>query len=233
MLLGIAAGVAFAAGVSGPAMSADLPMKAAPAAIPMVAPNWTGIYVGAHVGAGWSTVESDVTLLGAVFPISSHNLNGFIGGGQVGFNYQAGWVVLGVEGTFSGSNIKGSAPCIVIASCTTKTNWIGTAAVRLGGIVGGNTLVFVKGGGAWIRDDYSASFFGVFNATGSATRTGWLVGFGTEYRFTNNWSGVIEYNFMDFDKEAVNITAGIGGAFPVNITHQMHVAKVGLNYKFW
>src|SRR5262245_44114903 len=88
----------------GAAQAADLPRKAPPplAAAPF---SWTGFYIGAHVGAGWGTVESEVPLsqfdrmrekaseyeseipLG-VFPVSSHNLNGVLGGGQVGFNYQ-------------------------------------------------------------------------------------------------------------------------------------------------
>jgi len=96
--------------LSAPALAADLPMKAAPLApAPAVAPTWTGLYVGGHIGAGWGTIESDANIAGVLtLPVSSHNTNGMLGGLQAGYNYQMGWAVLGIEGAWSWANVKGS-----------------------------------------------------------------------------------------------------------------------------
>src|SRR5712672_664780 len=118
------AGLALCAGFSQTASSADLPfVKAAPAAL-VPAPTWTGIYLGAHVGAGWGTIESNTPVAGVLFPISSHTTNGMIGGFQGGYNHQFGWMVLGVEASGSWSGIKGSAPCVVVITCSTNNNWL-------------------------------------------------------------------------------------------------------------
>jgi outer membrane immunogenic protein len=216
-------------GLASAASAADQPIKA-----PMLSPapvNWTGLYLGAHVGAGWGTVESNISAGGITFPLSSHGTNGMLGGLQGGYNWQTGWVVLGIEGDWSWSGIKGTAPCLVIGSCTTNTKWLASVSGRVGGVVANNTLLYVKGGGVWGRDDYSANFLGLAATSASSTRTGYLFGTGAEYKFTDKWSGLIEYNYMDFGNQSVPFTAG-GVTTNVNITDRIHAVKVGLNYKF-
>jgi outer membrane immunogenic protein len=131
--------VAFIAGVStivltGGASAADMPVKA-PAPVFAPAYNWTGFYVGASVGYGWTS--NDVTLAGTGTPIPSGNpgfpafvsaaasassmtLNpdpgGFIGGGQLGYNHQIGQWVWGLEADFSGAGIKGSETKVQVVS---------------------------------------------------------------------------------------------------------------------
>ena len=90
------------------ASAADMAVKApAPYAIPY---SWTGLYAGVHAGAGWGTVESNVDLGGFTLPISSHEINGPLAGLQIGYNYQMGWALIGLEagamhvqGTINGS----------------------------------------------------------------------------------------------------------------------------------
>src|SRR5262245_22540319 len=124
------------------ASAADLrPVAKAPPYAAPVGYNWTGFYVGGHFGAGWGTVEAETTSINITgignipisLPVSSHNINGFLGGGQVGYNWQASpWLVLGVEGSFSGSGIEGTAPCIIgLFSCKTEVNWMADITGRV------------------------------------------------------------------------------------------------------
>src|SRR5271156_653386 len=112
-----------------------IPMKTS---APIAAPNdWTGLYVGGFVGAGWGT--DSATLNSAAIapgvplnlPLAQVSNSGFIGGGQIGYNYQQGWVVWGVEGDFAATDIKGTAPCLVIFSCPASDNWLATASARV------------------------------------------------------------------------------------------------------
>ena len=101
--------------------AADMPMKAAPYA-PAPVWSWTGFYIGGHVGAGWGTTETTVTGFSAAgfgafpfdFPLAQNSRSGFLGGGQVGYNFQSGWAVFGVQGDFAGLDVKGTAPCVVV-----------------------------------------------------------------------------------------------------------------------
>jgi outer membrane immunogenic protein len=221
-------------------MAADLsarPLyKAAPPPLPVF--SWTGFYIGAHVGAGWSTVESDITgfgggLGGGTFPLSSHNNNGFLAGGQVGADYQTGWAVLGVEASGSWTNIKGHAPCLVALTCATEHNWLITAAGRFG-VAWDHTLVYVKGGAAWADPKYSATFPGAaFTTTAQETRVGALFGAGIEQAIAGGWSARIEYNYIDFGTRNLNFPiAGAPVAVTSDITEKMHTIKFGLNYRF-
>ena len=153
-IIGAAAAMLLSCGL---ASAADLPAKHVYKAPPPVAAvwGWTGLYVGVHIGTGWGNVESELTSIGlgglggfggGAFPISSHGVSGFLGGGQVGYNWQMGWVVLGVEGEISGAGIKGTTPCLVILACKTETDWVATLAGRLGVTID-KALVYVKGEG--------------------------------------------------------------------------------------
>ena len=229
---------------AGAAQAADMPVKAAPMAAPPPF-SWTGFYIGAHIGAGWGTIESDVLFHDFAFPFSSHNINGFLGGGQAGWNWQVSpWLVIGFEGQFSGADIKGDAPCGVIVnlfSCHTKVDWVASAAGRVG-VTYNQTLLYVKGGGAWAETKSSADLLNLGEVTFSAnkTRSGWMVGAGIEQALWTNWSAKIEYNFMDFGtdtiafglNQCVNVKAEGSCAVSADVTQKIHLVKFGLNYRF-
>ena len=120
------------------ANAADMPVKYVPPA-PMF--SWTGFYVGAHIGGTWGTTEAEINSIalrasialgGFVLPLIVASFNGFIGGGQIGYNWQSGIVVFGAEAELSATNAKGTAPCLVVLSCKTEQSWVATAAARLG-----------------------------------------------------------------------------------------------------
>jgi outer membrane immunogenic protein len=238
---------------AGVAQAADMPVKAAPVAAPPPF-SWSGFYIGAHVGAGWGTVESSITSVEIdrvkmimdgtdtfSIPFTSHTINGFLGGGQIGWNWQSGWFVFGIEGQFSGSDIDGSTPCatfvVNLARCSANVNWVATAAARFGVAID-RAMIYVKGGGAWADTEYSAAGIGgSFTTTASDTRSGWMVGAGVEYAFAPNWSAKIEYNFMDFgsDNLAFPILDRRGNQFATvnaDIDQKLHLIKFGLNYRF-
>jgi outer membrane immunogenic protein len=228
------AGVAAAAmAACGSAMAADLgtPYYKTPM---VTAPNWTGFYVGGNAGAGWGTSE----LWEPVFPnadpfsgkaISNIGTSGFLGGLQFGYNYQIGWAVLGVEGSFDWTGIKGDGPAAILDTYSAKTDWLATAAGRVGGTING-ALLYAKGGAGWANDKY-AIFVPGFSDTASETRVGALVGAGIEYAFTPNWSGKVEYNFIDFGDKSPTFS-GTDPAFIEGVREQLNTVTVGLNYKF-
>jgi len=231
--------------------AADLPVKARPYAAPE-AWNWTGFYIGAHVGGGWGTTESTLTGItdptGATlpfnFPLSQNSRSGFLGGGQIGANWQMGWAVLGVQGDFAGLGVKGTTPCLIVLACTTESNWLATATGRVGAVVADRGLVYVKGGAAWLNSTHSVGFPGVGvggpialppgaagNISKDSTAWGWTVGMGIEYAITRNWSAFVEYNYMDFQTKNEAFTFA-GGSINADLTNKLSVAKVGVNYKF-
>jgi outer membrane immunogenic protein len=212
------------------AYSADLPYKAArpaPIAAPVV--NWNGFYIGAHVGGAWGTIESQFTA--APFPIASAAVNGFLGGGQIGYNVQSGIFVFGVEADASWTNLTGTTPCLFVLSCKREADFLGTATGRVG-LTADRALIYVKGGAAWAHFEHETSAGGALVATADKTVWGWTVGTGVEYAITGNWSAKLEYNFMDFGKNTLAFSAPIGGGVNVDTTSYVHAAKFGVNYRF-
>jgi outer membrane immunogenic protein len=252
--LGLLAGTSIL-GLASIASAADMAVrKAPPPPPPPPIFSWTGFYIGAHVGAGWSTVESDLTditvngvsLFGlipgpTVIPVSSHNLNGFLGGLQAGFNWQAGPIVFGAEVQASFTDIEGSTPCLLLFSCRSETDWLVTLAGRLGLAVD-RALIYVKGGVAWAESEHSAALqiAGVRIDAGpvDVDRFGFVLGMGVEYAFLPNWSAKIEYNYIDFDDETVAfpITTNLGTRATIDaiadVRQSLHLIKVGVNYRF-
>jgi outer membrane immunogenic protein len=224
------------------ASAADMRVKYAPPPVPMF--TWTGFYVGAHIGGTWGTTEAEIdhiaagpfALSGFNLPVSSHATNGFIGGGQIGFNWQSGIVVFGAEAELSATNAKGTTPCLLVLSCKTDQNWMATAAARLG-LADGRTLYYAKGGAAWSHNTYSADLnllIGLHTEV-QATRTGWLVGAGIEQAFAGTGLSMkLEYDFIDYGKRDYNFPLAIIVPIDIgtNIRQYQHAVKVGVNYRF-
>ncbi|MEP7030225.1 MAG: outer membrane protein [Pseudolabrys sp.] len=233
--------------VAGVASAADMPVKAPVYKAPVLAPvyNWTGLYVGLNAGYSWG--RQDVTLMPAG-TVNSPKLNGFIGGGQIGYNWQMNQLVLGLEADFQGSGQKGdgnfiipaSDPCAPLASCpvpasavayTAKLDWFGTVRGRLGYAMD-RWLPYITGGWAFGRGSISGTSTGGIASTfsGSRTYSGWTVGGGLEYAFTNNWSAKAEYLYIDFGNgPTIALTPAVslvGGKMTDNIL------RLGVNYHF-
>jgi len=209
--------------------------------------DWTGIYIGGHLGGAMlaDTVTQTTTTAGFLSAGTTTDLHpwGFLGGGQIGANYEfAPWVV-GVEGAFTGSAITGNATIPTPLANTTQRStdnpqWFATATGRLG--YAANTYLFyVKGGAAWMHAEYTQDTLvgGFVNATQplSETRTGFVAGAGVEYGMTEALSAKFEYDFYDFGTSTlnfINTTLPAPGLMPVAIQSQVHSFTVGLNYRF-
>jgi outer membrane immunogenic protein len=243
-----------------PALAADLPTKGPVIKTPVVQVfSWTGFYVGVHVGGGWgrkTSTTSTFTLPGVtVAPGSATvDVDGWLAGGQVGFNYQGGpgwfggnWVV-GVEAQASWGDINGNSPCAgtativgagvitVPARCEAEVESLGTIALRYGTAYG-RTLIYSKIGAAWARDKYAVvltpAFGGLTSLDASENRWGWMSGTGIEFALTDNWSAKAEYNYMNMGTERLRFSSTPAGAtFDADIKQRIHVVKFGLNYRF-
>jgi outer membrane immunogenic protein len=221
-------------------MAADLPVRApAYKAPPPVVTyySWTGCYIGGHVGGLWVSKDwSDADPLSPVLgqSIGSHDANGWLGGAQIGCNYQVGGWVFGIQGDYAWTSATGSSADLLNPPAgTIESSVKGLASVT--GRVGyawDRFLGYVKGGGAWEKDEYTATVPG-FIGTASETRTGWTVGVGGEYAFTYNLTGFIEYNYYDFGNKSLTFTDQFGGLYGIaDIKETKSVVKIGVNWKF-
>lgn len=225
---------------SEPARAADLPAKA-PIYAPQVAYNWTGFYLGAHVGAGWASNGWDASSfinLGGPLHLGAGSASGFLGGVQAGVNYQIDAMVFGLEADASWAQLSGEACNTIqgVVHCTSAANRFGTVTGRFG-IAAERALVYLKGGAAWVHDEHTLSILNAFDATARGDRWGWTAGAGVEYALTRNWSAKLEYDFMDFgtQQHVFDTTmVGVPGTVSSTITvrEQIQTAKFGLNYKF-
>ncbi len=247
---------------AGSAFAADLPSRKAPPTYIAPAPvaTWTGFYVGLNAGgafggsqnvnvgtygfqsvvAGGGLAAASASALAGTgnFPI---NNGGFIGGGQVGYNYQFyNNFVVGLEADIQG--IAGSSStatastgagvpgfplnAVAGAVATSKTlDYLGTVRGRIGYLVTPTLLVYATGGLAYGGVNSSTSIFqgitgpsfGITTAYGTSgvysnTRAGWTAGAGAEWMFMPNWSAKLEYLYYDLG--TANYGAGaMGSAF--------------------
>jgi outer membrane immunogenic protein len=238
----VRAGVAIATLFSGSAMAADMrarPIyKAPPPLPPPVYFSWTGCYVGGHVGGLWATKDwTNVTPGSQNFGQSagSHDLDSWLGGVQAGCDYQfAGGFVIGIQGDYAWTDAEGSNAVLFdpsttirsqIDSLTSITGRIGYAWDRF--------LGYVKGGGAWERDKFELLTTATRLPLGSVsnTRSGWTVGIGGEYAFTNFLSAFIEYNYYDFGSKN-HIFVVPGEPVVADIKETKSVVRAGLNFRF-
>jgi outer membrane immunogenic protein len=214
------------AALAAPAAAADMrPITKAP---PVPAPiaqvyNWTGFYIGGHVGGAFAGSE---TITG--------NDGRFMGGGQLGFDYQfaPNWVV-GIEGQYSWlpTNNNGGLAFAPAGLATLDTRGIGSVTGRLG-YTWGPVLVYAKGGYAFSDNELNVSQFGVGvpYTTSGRNRDGYTVGAGLEYMFAPNWSAKAEYQYYDFGR--TTFTAGPPALVGTSFKNDEHTVKAGLNYRF-
>ncbi len=220
------AGFAFC---SATAIAADLPLLRAPvASAPAAIYSWTGVYIGAQVGAGVGRSSwSDPFAGNDVFTSGTS----FLGGGAVGANYQWNALVLGVEADFDWTRMKGSGTDFLGDTIGTETQWTSTVAGRVGAAFN-RLLVYGKGGAAFARDRSTVTDLAGNSAISAFTRTGWIAGVGLEYGITQSWSAKIEYDYLSFGSQPLNFTTATPTAYASNATLNAQEIKAGINFRF-
>jgi outer membrane immunogenic protein len=221
---------------AGGAFAADMSVKAP------IAPNqftWAGCFAGVRAGAAISDDK--------IRSSSDFNSTGFIGGGQIGCDYQfASAVVMGIEGRAAWSNLVSDTPgrgnngagIIFPTHFTVANDFLASATARLGYAVSGNWLFYVRGGAAWTREKSDIVFtppgLGLaVDPRGNATRTGWTAGTGVDWAFAPHWSTSLEYDYYDFGANDFFLTDPVSGVtFHGNLKDRIHTVTVGLNYHF-
>ncbi|MGA0597634.1 outer membrane protein [Enterovirga sp. CN4-39] len=236
--------------ISASAFAADLPTRAAPppyVAVPVF--TWTGFYAGVNIGGGFG-VNGDrnriVTIApgglpgplggyaGTVTLSGNNNQDGIVGGGQIGYNYQIGSFVIGLEADIQGADLAGNRagtvifapPPIIpgggifapaINNRAGGIEWFGTVRGRVG-YAWDRLLVFGTGGFAY-GDGPNINCATALGAVACGSnlndiRTGWTAGGGVEYAFTPNWTGKIEALYVSLDRNRAGNFVGatsIGG----------------------
>lgn len=195
--------------------------------------NWTGLYVGAHLGAGWA--GTDWSNIDLTTEASGMRDRGFIGGGQVGFNLQQGSFVYGLEFTLSGANLDGTTPSAVASLVTygTSVHWFSTTGLRLG-YAADRTLYYVKGGLALAS--VSVNGFDAGSGDGfrdRGTQFGWMLGAGLEYGITSNLSLGLDYTFIALSRDDRSGRTAAGVPFAIiGVDTDIHSLAARLNYRF-
>jgi outer membrane immunogenic protein len=239
----IVCAAALALGASCPAFAADLPVKAPP--VPVMAPvfSWTGFYIGGNVGGAWQQGNVSDTLLGVTFTNSNNN-GVFIGGGQVGFNYQISNFVWGIEfdadwAANNNNNGVGVITPVGLIQVSSNNRWVSTAAARFG-VAFDRVLLYGKAGGGWV----GANNFTITNLTtgvqltglnNNNTTTGWLLGAGVEWAFAQNWTVKIEYDYLGLNSRSIVVPFNspfLAGDVFTTGNRNVQMAKVGFNYLF-
>lgn len=250
---------------AGKAAAADLPVvrKAAPAVAP--ASSWTGFYVGGHAGYGWGHSDVPIQVIDPLglatnaiadgaFPLRySFDRSGYVAGGQIGYNYQIGRFLWGVEADISASGIDGEQQILTprcpnfcgspnLSNTSQDMDWFGTARVRFGGVVN-NWLFYGTAGVAFGEVKYSYwqnnavfGLGGLLNTFGADTKThvGWTAGAGLEYGF-GRWSVKAEYLYFDLGDHSFLVphnTAPTLIQYSPKFENRGSIVRAGLNYRF-
>ncbi len=214
-LVGLAALTGTAAAADLPPRTAPAPYYKAPAEVPVY--NWTGFYIGINGGGGFGRSQWDST--------GSFNTSGGLVGGTVGYNYQFGQAVVGVEGDIDWADINGTTNTACPFGCKTTDNWLSTVRGRLG-YAADRFMPFVTAGAAF--GDIRASTPGFAGA--SNTEAGWTVGAGLEFAIAGNWTAKAEYLYVDLGK--FNCGISCGALATDNVSFTTNIVRAGVNYRF-
>jgi outer membrane immunogenic protein len=256
---------AFATIAASSAFAADMAPRYTKAPPPIVEVwNWTGFYIGGNIGYSWGRSSDTSTLTngaGTVLFTSAdrRNMDGVIGGGQIGYNWQMQNWVWGLEADIQGSDQKGgrsflcptgicTPPFGVIAvfpgpavpvAIDQKLEWFGTVRGRVGVLATPKVLFYATGGLAYgevrTAETIGAAAFAFSNST---TRAGYTVGAGVEGVIAGNWTAKLEYLYVDLGRVTGSFVTTIpalgGGVLTSNYSSRItdNIVRVGLNYKF-
>jgi len=229
-----------ALGMATPASAADVaapPYTKAPPPPVVAIYDWTGFYIGVNGGGGsarkcWDLVgDSDADLPG---PEGCHNATGGTAGGQIGYRWQTGNWVWGIEGQGNWADFRGSNVSNLFAPDfnRSRVDAFGLITGQIG-YAWNNTLFYVKGGGAATGDKYDAfsGTSGLIIAAANETRWGGTVGAGLEFGFAPNWSVGVEYDHLFMGSRNVTLTAPLFSETE-HITQDVDIGLVRVNYRF-
>ncbi len=238
---------ALAALAASPAMSADLgPAVFQQPPPPIIVPTatWTGCFLGGNAGTGWSNWTYSNATDNPTVPGNRGNIlaNDVIAGGQVGCDYQAGELVLGVQGLFDWTQMQGRFHDAVtgVFDETAQSRWFATATGRVGYAATPASLFYARGGVAWINNKYqdigvNGSFVcgggncNTVDSSPTSTRLGWTVGLGFEYMLGPNWSVFLEYDYMNFGNPTISFPGAAANSF--QIAQHVQAVMIGLNLR--
>jgi outer membrane immunogenic protein len=253
-----------------PAAAADLAVKAPVyKAPPLVAvPTWAGWYVGGNagwIGSAGDTVTNTGTdtgggglgaaLAGNAIPGAVPlKYNGFLGGGQLGYNWQIGSWVYGLEADFDGSSAKSSTSAVypgpafvpITTGYSRDLDWLATVRGRVGFAVAPAFLVYGTGGLAVGQTKVGSSVVApaggpppesepTTNLTSTNTSAGWTAGVGAEWLFAPRWSVKAEYLYVDLGTHSNTLTYTYGGntsTLTSTVKDTSNIARAGINYHF-
>jgi outer membrane immunogenic protein len=220
------------------AQAADLaarPYTKAPAMVTVY--DWTGFYVGVNAGVGIGRDRTIHDLAGAPSPNSLYlSPQGGLGGGQIGYNWQTGSVlgplVYGVEADIQGAGLSDNRTNVPPIAYTSSSDWFGTVRGRIG-LATGPVLSYVTGGYAYgnVKNSITETGVGAVGAfSTNRTQGGWVIGSGVEAALGGNWTGKIEYLYLNLGNNTDAFTAL---ATPQTVTTEVreNIFRVGLNYR--
>lgn len=187
--------------------------------------NWQGLYFGANAGYGWGN-DNAASYSGPGGGSGTLSPSGWIGGGQIGYNAQFNWLVLGLEADLQGADISDSnALDGGFANVKTDIDWFSTLRGRIG-YAAGPTLIYFTGGWAFADLDQSVST-GAVSMSKDEVVSGYTLGGGLEYQLDANWSFKTEYLYVDLGEQTLS---GPSGTYTTDT--DFHTVRAGLNYRF-
>jgi outer membrane immunogenic protein len=203
----------------GAANAADVARRQAmPAKAPVyVAPiyNWTGFYAGINGGYGWGSSE----WTNGAGSTGSFDVNGGVVGGTIGYNWQMGQTVFGIEGDLDWSGISGST-----LGVETKNNWLGTVRGRVG-YAFDRIMPYITGGLAVGDVEANAAGFG----SETTTNVGWTLGGGAEFALAGPWTAKLEYLYVDLGSGWCGPATCVLGT---DVDFHTNLVRGGINYRF-
>ena len=245
------------------AFAADLPMRAYPAVFAEPLFNWTCFYLGGNIGYSWGRSSDSSTLTNTAGTVlfasaGTTDLNGVVGGGQIGYNWQIQNWVWGLEADIQGTNEKGTRSfvcpagvCIptpvgvaaiagrpVPVALNQKIDWFGTVRGRVGVLATPTLLLYATGGLAYGEVNTGETIAALTPFSTNATNFGWTAGAGIEGVIGGNWTARLEYLYVDLGRVngAFLTTLGAfgGGVLSANYSSRVtdNIVRVGINYKF-
>lgn len=236
-----------ATGLSSAAMAADMPYGNndnyyAPA---VSAFTWSGFYAGLNAGYAWNDSDNNRVhdYYGTLGYGNSKKDDGFTGGLQIGYNFQSGNIVFGLEADINMANLKrrdsgfgnyvGKGETYSVSS---KTSWYGTLRPRVGFAATDRLLVFATGGLAYGKVKLEGSYgTGGYTLSGNNddTRWGWTLGAGLEYAITDNFTVKGEYAYVELSEKSDTWQGRANfNALTVKDSPSFQLIRAGVNYKF-